>query len=542
MRGVATMRIDVPAARSSNSARKPQYVSSATQSVTVTPAGQARQVFALTPASPNCTAVSNGGSNLSCTLQITTSVAPAQQFIVSTYASTDGSGTALSTQTLMQDIVSGQNNVIMATLNGVVTSLSVKLGSSTVASGTATTVPLFVNGLDASGQTIVGPGVFVDAKGNSLSVALAVSGGSGYTSLSQQTVTQPTAGISLTYNGKTTAGSATVSASAPNIAATSASVQIVPTITEFNIPGGSQGSAPVSIAAGSDGALWFTESTADQIGRITTAGAITEFTDPPQPEAPGVLFIANPFGITAGPDGALWFSEYSGGRVGRITTGGAVKTFVVQAYSGDRRMPRITTGPDGALWFVENNSSTGSRVGRITTDGAITQFAAATGNPANSELGDIVTGPDGALWFTEPAESTIGRITTAGAVTEYYTSNNTQPYGITVGPDGALWFSEQGYGHGIGRITTGGVVTEFIKGVTPGSVPSGIITGPDGALWFAESAGHAIGRITTDGVVTEYGGLNPNPRYAAPAFLAVGSDGGIWFTESNVEGRIGRIK
>ena len=41
------------------------------------------------------------------------------------------------------------------------------------------------------------------------------------------------------------------------------------TITEFPLPTGS--GAPLAITAGPDGALWFTESEANKIGRITTA-------------------------------------------------------------------------------------------------------------------------------------------------------------------------------------------------------------------------------------------------------------------------------
>jgi streptogramin lyase len=47
-------------------------------------------------------------------------------------------------------------------------------------------------------------------------------------------------------------------------------------ITEFPIP--TAGSFPFRIASGSDGNLWFTEFFGNQIGRITTAGVITEFT------------------------------------------------------------------------------------------------------------------------------------------------------------------------------------------------------------------------------------------------------------------------
>jgi virginiamycin B lyase len=54
----------------------------------------------------------------------------------------------------------------------------------------------------------------------------------------------------------------------------------------------------MGIAAGPDGALWFTEQAASTIGKITTSGAFTEFVTPTAGSYPG--------GITAGPDGAHW--------------------------------------------------------------------------------------------------------------------------------------------------------------------------------------------------------------------------------------------
>jgi hypothetical protein len=81
------------------------------------------------------------------------------------------------------------------------------------------------------------------------------------------------------------------------------------TVTEFSA-GISPRSAPAGIAAGPDGNLWFTESRVSRIGRITPAGAVTEFE-----LTPG----SRPAGIAAGPDGNMWFAG-QGGRIGRITT------------------------------------------------------------------------------------------------------------------------------------------------------------------------------------------------------------------------------
>ncbi len=89
------------------------------------------------------------------------------------------------------------------------------------------------------------------------------------------------------------------------------------TITEFSIPPAE--SDPVGITAGPDGNLWFTDS-ASAIGRITTKGHVTGF---PIPTANSGLF-----GITAGSDGNLWFTEETSNKIGRITTAGLVTEFL----------------------------------------------------------------------------------------------------------------------------------------------------------------------------------------------------------------------
>src|ERR1039457_514672 len=80
-------------------------------------------------------------------------------------------------------------------------------------------------------------------------------------------------------------------------------------ITEFTVPT----LLSPAIAAGPDGALWFTEPDLNKIGRITTAGVVSEYS-----------VSGSPGGIAAGPDGALWFTEPNNTKVGRITIAGVV--------------------------------------------------------------------------------------------------------------------------------------------------------------------------------------------------------------------------
>jgi virginiamycin B lyase len=193
-------------------------------------------------------------------------------------------------------------------------------------------------------------------------------------------------------------------------------------IKQYALPTSAGG--PEGNTVGPDGALWFTEYSANKIGRITMAGEITEYPI----SAPN----SGPYGITAGSDGALWFTEYGGQSIGRVTTSGIFSEFSVPSPNADLR--GITSGPDGALWFGIPAGYPG--VARITTAGVITKYAA-PGNP-----NQITTGSDGALWFTSGCcnGTFIGRITTTGTITQYAVPTpDSNPWGIVAGPDGAIF-------------------------------------------------------------------------------------------------------
>ncbi len=285
-------------------------------------------------------------------------------------------------------------------------------------------------------------------------------------------------------------------------------------ITDFPVT--TSNSQPAGITAGPDGNLWFTEFGVGKVGRITTAGTVTEF-----PAA------GNPQLITVGADGKLWFPEVTVDKIGRMTTAGGYDDFPVLTASPG--LVGVATGSDGNVWFVEGGAG---KVGRITTAGVVTEFPA----PSGPVLLQIASGPDGNLWFTEFSAGKVGRITTVGAITEFPVPFvGSQPQGITAGPDGNLWFTDTGT-NSIGRMTTTGAVTEFP--IPTGSANLlGITTGPDGNLWFAEAATNKIGRITTAGVVTEF----PIPTAgSAPVALVSGPDGNVWFTETSGN-KIGRV-
>ena len=106
--------------------------------------------------------------------------------------------------------------------------------------------------------------------------------------------------------------------------------------TEYPLP--NPGSGPTTIALAQDGALWFTESAGNRIGRINPDGTgLREFALPNPNSAPRIIAL--------GSDGNMWFSEHTGNRMGRITPDGTIAEFPIPTPNS---MPRaIALGADG---------------------------------------------------------------------------------------------------------------------------------------------------------------------------------------------------
>src|ERR1051325_9078789 len=107
---------------------------------------------------------------------------------------------------------------------------------------------------------------------------------------------------------------------------------------------------------------------------------------------------SQPEGITLGPDGNMWFTETSANQIGRIDSKGNITEFVIpQSFSAPMD---IVSGADGALWFTEE-SGFSQGTGRGTTSGVFTGFApdCASGQPCSLTPRGIAATPDGLIWF-----------------------------------------------------------------------------------------------------------------------------------------------
>jgi virginiamycin B lyase len=298
------------------------------------------------------------------------------------------------------------------------------------------------------------------------------------------------------------------------------------------------GAIPWGITHGPDGAYWFTEYEAGNIGRIDTNGIVTEYGIPSPASAP--------ISITIGPDTNLWFAEAGYDHVGRVSTNtnGVVVTEFPLPFNLVETS--ITMGPDGRLWLLDfgNNSSTGQTTNggvvamTVTTNGITNATYYNTGLTVGSRPFAITSGPDGNLYFTESLAGKIARITTNGVITESpLLPQSSQPEGITTGPDGAIWFTLAAANE-LGRldITTFTNFTLYplpvnANGSGLADAPADITLGLDGNLYFTDPAGGAIGRVTVRGTnISVFEVFTPTTN-AFPEHLATGAGSNIWFTE-----------
>jgi virginiamycin B lyase len=318
------------------------------------------------------------------------------------------------------------------------------------------------------------------------------------------------------------------------------------TVTLFPLP--SAHDTLGNLRAGADGNLWFNDTTAKAMWKVTPGGVMSEF-------ALSAAGGGTPGGVSiAGADGNTWFQITSPAGIGKISPSGqiteyrggapcpdSVPTCVGSLYVGSTISTNPALGPDGNIWFGDRGggATPTPAVGMITPSGAITEFSVVAhgGNPHSFPY-KPAPGPDGNVWFVDRGEMTGGvaaimKVTLGGAISEYSSGlvPGSDPYLPVAGPDGTIWFADKVPGGAIGEIDPAtGAIQEFRSGLNPGSIPQGMGFGTDGNLWFTDvnASNPAIGMFDPHThAASEYSiALNPNGGGV------VGPDGNFWFVHS----------
>ncbi|HTU71756.1 MAG TPA: hypothetical protein VMF11_15745 [Candidatus Baltobacteraceae bacterium] len=573
--GSADMVINIPP-KSQTNTRLPAYISAGTQSITISlVSGSKTTLLAtvnLTPGSSNCTTPAGGG--LQCTVAVTAPFGT-DTFSVSTYAQTGGAGSVLSTGEVQATLTLGQPvPSVTLELDGVPASVSLALGQSELPVGNAGSTAVIVQALDASGNLIIGPGLF------STPITLSITGDSYDTlKLSSSSVTSPGQVVTLSYNGGTNVGS-TITPSGSGIAGTPAT---------FAGSGGSltlyqyydstnqvYGYEPEDVAAYPTGttavptaAVLFDElySSANEsyyegIGIASPSGMGTVFvgdtSDPFNPPAAGSLTIP---GITVvhgmsadlntetfhayddlavNSSGTLIYysgafstesdpscdGEEESGTLGVLNpAAGTTTEYRLEGYPGT-----IRVDSSGRVWWIESTGSCGEStllpggndyaIGELNgTTVTETTFSAA-GLATNGYPADMsITANGSQMFIADEDDSIIEELPTAtlSSPTTVTLKNSQYPYAIMTAPnDGTTaWFG--GYdpmdNYFYGYVSGSNALSTFSEVAFPiNYFYSYDLTYADGSFWAAGSdPATGIGRIS--GLST---GAPLNEYYAMP--------------------------
>ena len=280
-----------------------------------------------------------------------------------------------------------------------------------------------------------------------------------------------------------------------------------------------------------NGALWFAEEDAGNLGRIDMAGNITEYAMPTEVSNPGY----GPRQLSASPSG-LWFNADWApleGRAARLDAQGNVDVgFNPGAYN---RLAAVTATADGSAAWVTYRDGEG--ISRVAADASQTQHFSEVRYGGDSES---TLGPDGSLWFSD-GTSVIQRITDSGSVQNFAaTGGNGEIVSMTTS-GGSVWYAQFNPGTYttparsglIGKLSPTGVATPFASPYED-LIPSALTPASDGGVWFTSRYG--VGHVSPNGAYR----VAAMPEGHGADSLAVGPDGNLWYTDRDLN-QVGRI-
>ncbi len=233
----------------------------------------------------------------------------------------------------------------------------------------------------------------------------------------------------------------------------------------------------------------------NMIGQVAPNGAITDFPIPNSGTKPYYFYTTGPLAIAADGKGNMWFTDERPNKegkifIGRITSAGHITEFQTptgaQSNLPESSLPvDIALGADGNMWFTDQgqNNEGQNLIGQITPSGEITEFPIPT---PKSMPTAIALGSDGDMWFTEAGAKKIGRISPAGEITEFSVPGISGALnGIALGPDGNMWFTGSPGVNPIGWITPTGTA-KSVGDMPLNASPRSIVAGGDGNIWFTD--------------------------------------------------------
>jgi virginiamycin B lyase len=240
------------------------------------------------------------------------------------------------------------------------------------------------------------------------------------------------------------------------------------------------GSSPSSLTSGG-GFIWFTESGKDRIGRLDPeTGHLDEF------ECPAGAYPAD---LDCASDGSIWFTERMRDRIARLvitsTDDYGVQEYFTASLSGGRPYGIVVAGP--SVYFAQTENDQVTRFSPPDTWLPLRDFPEVSDAPNGPY--ELVLEGAGVVWTTERVGNRITRIEagTFPLVTPHtLTPTHSVPTGLARdGRTGHLWFTQWAAGQ-IGRLDPGSGV-EYHPLPLPDLAPTGIAVNDSGDVWVLAS-------------------------------------------------------
>jgi streptogramin lyase len=327
------------------------------------------------------------------------------------------------------------------------------------------------------------------------------------------------------------------------------SVQANASFQEYAVAGN-----PTFVTLESPNSLWFSLPYQNAIGQILLANDVVTTNVYAIPTT-----NAQPYRITFAA-GAVWFTERSGNNIGRLDPQtGTVSEFAVPTAGVQPSGIAALAGNPTTIWFTEDlTGTTGNGLARLvvtdTLDFAFTEFPLGIDSPGQRDLQPeaIQIENSDSIWFTAPGVSQIYRFTPSRWPGTAYAgvspcpmfgcgSSPAHPWSITFGPGAngsRTVYTTDPAGNRILRLDL-----NTLQAATAFSLPSSNsgpyeIVGNGNILWFSERNVSRAGRLRFIGSNPSLPGAGVIAEFAlpggsAPEGLGVDQNGCIWIAESS---------
>ena len=236
-------------------------------------------------------------------------------------------------------------------------------------------------------------------------------------------------------------------------------------------------SLPTSVAVDSLGNLYFSDTTANRIRRVSPDGTVITIAGADGPGLQGDdgpasrAILNNPTGIAIDSENTVYFADTGNNRIRKITQIGQISTIAgggsdtsdegIGLAAKLIQPMAVATDRNGNIYIAETG---GNRIRLLNRAGTLTTLAGARSN-LNQPRG-LRVAENGDIFFADSGSNTIRRLSAAGEL-------------VIIAGNGAAGFSGDG-----GSATSASLAN-----------PSDVALDPDGSIWISDSGNSRIRKL-----------------------------------------------